>query len=224
MIAGRVRAIFDLAIRHAVLADGQIYYNDKKSVLAADLHNVDFEASYNVLLQKYSGHLAYSDGHLYSGNFQPIPHNLDAEFDATSSTFHLTQARLSTGPSQAVLTATLSNYSSPVVDGTYDVIVDGAQVGAILKDATIPKGQVRAAGKVHYAQTAGRALLDSVTAQGDLNSRELAVRTPSMRATVANLAARYSLADGNLRLEDMHANVLGGYVTEGFGYDERCCG
>jgi len=210
--SGKSTSIFDLAIRHAVLEDGQIYYNDKKSVLAADLHNVDFETSYNVLLQKYSGHLAYSDGHLYSGNFQPIPHNLDAEFDATPSTFHLTRARLSTGPSQAVLTATLNNYGNPVVDGTYDVIVDGAQVGAILKDATIPKGKVQAAGKVNYAQTAGRSLLDSVIAQGDLNSRELAVRTPSMRATVANLAARYSLADGNLRLEDMHANVLGGYL------------
>ncbi len=57
-------SLFDLGIRHAVLDQGAVYYNNRQSVLSADLHNVDFRASFDSLLQKYSGRLSYTDGHL----------------------------------------------------------------------------------------------------------------------------------------------------------------
>ena len=65
-------SLFDLGIRHAVLEQGTVYYNNRQSVLSADLHNVDFRASFDILQQKYSGKLSYSDGHLQSGTFKPI--------------------------------------------------------------------------------------------------------------------------------------------------------
>ena len=37
-------SLFDLGIRHAVLDQGAVYYNNRQSVLSADLHNVDFRA------------------------------------------------------------------------------------------------------------------------------------------------------------------------------------
>ncbi len=37
-------SLFDLGIRHAVLDQGEVYYNNRQSVLSADLHNVDFRA------------------------------------------------------------------------------------------------------------------------------------------------------------------------------------
>ncbi len=66
-------SLFDLGIRHAVLDQGEVYYNNRQSVLSADLHNVDFRASFDSLLQKYSGRLSYSDGHLQSGVIQAHP-------------------------------------------------------------------------------------------------------------------------------------------------------
>lgn len=206
-------SLFDLGIRHAVLSQGEVYYNDKQSVLAADLHDVEFRATFNSLLQKYSGHLAYSDGHLYSGSFQPIPHSLDAEFDATPTVFHLTSAKLSSGSSQIVLSAAVNNYANPVVDSKYEIVADGKQIAGILKNASIPSGQVQVAGTIHYAQTPGRPLLDSFTVLGTLNSRQLQVKTPSMRAAIDNLAGSYSLANGDVALKDLHANVMGGYLT-----------
>src|ERR1700722_3645555 len=35
-------SLFDLGIRHAVLDHGEAYYNNRQSVLSADLHNLDF--------------------------------------------------------------------------------------------------------------------------------------------------------------------------------------
>jgi translocation and assembly module TamB len=205
--------LFDLGIRHALLDQGEIYYNDKQSPLSADLHNLDFSASLDSSQQKYSGHLAYSDGHLVSGTLHPIPHNLDAEFDATPTTFHLTKAKLSSDNSQLNLTATLQGYSHPILDAQYDATVDGNQVRQILKDASVPTGLVRATGNIHFQQQANRTLLDSLLVQGDLNSSQLDVRTPSLRTQVRNLSGHYSLANGNGTLQDLHANLLGGYLT-----------
>jgi translocation and assembly module TamB len=206
-------SIFDLAIRQAVLDKGEVYYNNRESPLDADLHDVEFQASFNSLLQKYSGKLSYSNGHLVSGSLKTIPHNLEAEFDATPTTFHLTQAKLSTGSSQIALTATLQNYASPVAEARYDATIDGAQVGQIFESASVPTGQIRVTGSLHYQQMANRTLLESLVVNGDLNSRQLNVRTSSIRTQVTNLLAHYSLENGDANLKDLSLNLLGGRLT-----------
>jgi translocation and assembly module TamB len=206
-------SIFDLAIRHAELNRGEVYYNDRQSPLSADLHNVDFQASYHILLQQYSGKLAYTDGHLIAGEFRPIPHSLEAEFDATRTAFHLKNARLSSGPSQLLLSAAMQNYANPVVDAQYSMSIDGKQVREILKNASIPTGQVLTSGTAHYQQGANRTLLQSLTLNGELHSRQLDVNSASHRTQISNLAAHYSLANGDAFVNDLKLNALGGYVT-----------
>ena len=206
-------SLFDLGIRHAVLDQGAVYYNNRQSVLSADLHNVDFRASFDSMEQKYSGKLSYSDGHLQSGTFKPIPHNLEAEFDATPSTFHLTHAKLTADTSQLVLTATLQNYSHPQVQGNYVAIVDGSQVRRILENPSVPTGLMRASGSIQYQEMPNRSALDTVLVKGDLSSAQLDVQTPAIRSQIRNIAAHYSLANGDATLEDFRASLLGGEVT-----------
>jgi len=206
-------SVFDLAIRHAQLDGGEIYYNNRQSPLSADLHSVDFQASYHILLQQYSGKLAYSDGHLIAGDFRPIAHSLEAEFDATRSTFHLTHAKLSAGASQVLLTATIQNYANPSVDAQYDIGIDGEQVRQTLKNASIPTGQILTAGSMHYQQSANRTPLQSLSLNGELHSRQLNVSTASLRTQVTNLAAHYALANGDASLNGLKLNLLGGYLT-----------
>ncbi len=121
-------SLFDLGVRHAVLDHGEVYYNNRQSVLSADLHNLDFRAGFNSLLQKYSGKLSYSDGHLEASGFKTIPHHLDAEFDATPTTFHLTNAKLTSETSQLVLNATVQDYSHPQVQAQYAATLDGKPI------------------------------------------------------------------------------------------------
>jgi translocation and assembly module TamB len=206
-------SIFDLAIRHASLDRGEIYYNDRQSALAADLHDVEFQAAFNSLLQRYSGKLAYSNGNIVSGSLKPISHNLEAVFDATPTTFHLTQAKVTAGPSEISLTATLQNYATPSVDAQYDATIDGMQVGQILENPSIPTGQIRATGYAHYQQATNRSLLEALVVNGDLNSRQLNVKTSSLRTQIINLAAHYSLANGDAVLHDLKLNLLGGQLT-----------
>jgi translocation and assembly module TamB len=205
--------LFDLGIRHAVLDQGEVYYNNRQSVLSADLHNVDFRAAFDSLLQKYSGKLSYTDGHLQSGTFKPIPHNLEAEFDATPTTFQLTQAKLTSDTSQLVLTATVQDYSHPRVQAHYDASLDAGQFRKILENPSLPAGLIRASGTVDYQEIANRSLLDTIVVKGDLNSKQLDVQTPDLRSQIRDIAAHYTLENGDATLADLRASLLGGLLT-----------
>jgi translocation and assembly module TamB len=206
-------SLFDLGIRHAVLDQGAVYYNDRQSLLSADLHNIDFSAGFNSLLHKYSGKLNYSDGHLEANGFKTIPHNLDAEWNATPTTFHLTQAKLTSDKSQLVLVATLQDYSHPQVQAQYVATLDGSQLRRILNNPGVPVGFIRASGSVDYRQVAYRSFLETVQIRGDLSSTRLEVQTPTLRSQIRSIAAHYSLENGDATLEDFRASVLGGELT-----------
>lgn len=206
--------IFNIGIRHAVLDGGEVYYNSRPSAVAADLHHLDLRAAYDVPRQMYSGKLSYSDGVLKYGVYKPIPHNLDVAFSLTPSTFQVNQATLSSGDSQAVLSAVIQNYgTNPAVQAQYRIAVDSGQFRKLLNDPTLPTGFLRASGSLQYQKQPNQPVLDAVVLNGDLTSDRLNVNTASAHAAITNLAAHYSLAHGNASLRDLRAGILGGEVT-----------
>ena len=44
-------SVFDLGIRHAILEQGEVFYNNRPEILSADLHDFDYRGSFNDLLQ-----------------------------------------------------------------------------------------------------------------------------------------------------------------------------
>src|ERR1700744_127533 len=124
-------SVFDLGIRRAVLNRGEVYFNNQPSALDADVHDLNFRATYNPLRTQYSGSVNYTDGNLQYGAFRPFEHNLAVTFEATPQAFQLTQAKLESGPSRVVLSGSLENYGQPTVRAHYDVMVDGAQMASL---------------------------------------------------------------------------------------------
>ena len=66
---------------------------------------------------------------------------------------------------------------------------------------------------MHYQQSANRTLLQSLLLSGELRSRQLDVSSATVRTQITNLAAHYSLANGDALVKDLKMNLLGGYLT-----------
>ncbi|MGA2348824.1 MAG: translocation/assembly module TamB domain-containing protein [Terracidiphilus sp.] len=206
-------SVFDLGIRHAVLERGEIYYNDKSAEVAADLHDLEVKASFNSLLNRYSGRMAYSNGQLVCGALRPAAHNLEVQFYVSPTTLQVTQAKLIVGNSVVAAEGVLNDYRNPDVRGHYDIVLDGKQMGAILNEPTLPSGTVHTAGTIAYKQVPGRAALDALTVDGSLDSRWLEIHTQAIRAQINDVAAHYDLANGDATLRDLRFKVLGGAVS-----------
>jgi translocation and assembly module TamB len=202
--------IFELGVRHASLHHGELYVNNKKIPLDAELRDVNFFSSFDSAKQAYSGSLSYCDGQLQFGSFNPVAQNLDAQFKATPNAFHLTSAKVDSGSSVFSATATLKNYSDPVIDAHYNAVLEGAEVRKILKEPSIPSGIVLTTGSVQYQHSPHLPFLDSLTVAGKLTSLQLDVREKQIRTKARNVAAHYSLKDGNLSIQQARASLLGG--------------
>ncbi len=206
--------IFELGIRHASLHHGELYANDKKIPLDAELRDVDFSSSFDSGKRTYSGSLSYRDGQMRFGSFNSIRHNLQAQFTATANTFDLTNMKIDSGSSQFGMTATLSNYDDPTINAHYNAVLDGTAVRQVLKNHSIPSGSVVTSGSVQYQHSLRLPLLDSLTVEGSLTSRQLDVREKQIRTQVRNVATHYSLKNGSLSFQHVRAALLSG-VADG---------
>lgn len=204
--------IFQVGVRHAKLDHGKLYLDNKKSDLEADLQDLDFRSEFNKAHQEYSAAVSYRNGHLRVGFFQPIQHDLEAKFTATSNTFHLIDARIKSGKSRVSVKGFLKNYREPLVYAAYDADLNVEEVARILKRPSIPAGTVHTKGLVTYRQGAGRPLFDSLTVHGDVNSRLLILKTPNLYTQVSHIYGDYTLDNGNVTVQHLQACVLGGQL------------
>ena len=203
-------SVFDLGIRHAVITQGEVYYNSRPQAITADLHNVAFRSVFSSLQERYSGRLAYRDGNLAFGALRPLQHNLDADFDATPEKFTLKRATVTAGPSSVILSAALENYSDPSVSAQYQIVLDGRQAAQILNQPAAPVGMVRTSGSLRYRKLPNRTAIQSLLISGTLQSAKLAFATSTARTTVTDLSASYALANGDASLKNLRAGALGG--------------
>ncbi|MGE5724360.1 MAG: hypothetical protein ACM34G_04245, partial [Acidobacteriota bacterium] len=206
-------SVFDLGVRHAVLDRGEVYYNNRKSVLSADLHNLLIQSAFNTSDRSYAGTLSYSNGHLRTGTYHPIPHDLQASFIASADRFILQRAVLSSGRSQFVLAATLSDYAHPRLEGNYTALLDTMQFRQIIENPSLPAGEIRLAGAMQYQSRPSVALLDAATITGTLSSQLLRMNSSSFRGSLRNLSADYRLSKGNLYVTNLSGLLLGGQLT-----------
>ena len=207
--------IFDLAIRELKLDRGEIYYNDQKTPLDAELRDFALTANYDAAQNKYAGQLGYDDGRIIYGKYAPVEHNFQAHFGITPQTFTLDKLELAAGKSHVVVSATVNDYSSPnrKAEGRYEAELVTGELQRILKDPSIPAGTVKLDGQLSYQGDPNRPMLETVAVNGNVSSSGLAVKTPSLQTQVRDIYARYTLAHGNAEVRDIRAHILGGVLS-----------
>lgn len=208
--------VFDLGVRHAMLERSEIYYNNRKSELSADLHDLMLQSGFDPLRKSYSGTLSYRDGHLQLQNSNSIGHNFNARFVATPDEFKVEGAELNAGSSRLSVVANVRNYAQPQVHATYEATIDANEFRRALKNGALPAGILQSSGVLDYDSRSNRPLLATVTGHGEMRSTGLTVTGENAQVELRNIGARYSLASGNAEVEGIHAEVLGGVLAGTF--------
>jgi translocation and assembly module TamB len=204
---------FDLGIQHVLLEKGEIYYNDVKTPLDAELHDLQFEIKSDVVGRAYDGNISYRNGRLQYGDMKPLPHDLAANFHATSSLCKLKPLVLTVASSTIRLEGNLENYSHPAAVGSYEITIHPQDFRSVLKNPSIPTGEVTFAGSLRYQYEANAPMLRAVVLDGRLNSRELTLNSPDLRSVIRNIRGEFKLANGNLDARGFQADLLGGRLT-----------
>jgi translocation and assembly module TamB len=209
--SGSNTSVFDLAVRHALLSNGEINYNDAETPLDAELYGLRTEIHFDWLATRYSGSISYDNGRLHYAKQAPVSHSLKATFSATPSRFSLDSAALKAGSSSVSLHADLTNYGNPTVDGRYDVRIHSADFAAMSQPVT-PAGDVSLSGSIHY-QNSTRPFIRAIAIDGQIISDRLAVSAAQGQIDVRRLNGKFQLANGALQAHGVAFQTLGGEVV-----------
>jgi translocation and assembly module TamB len=204
---------FDLGIRHVLLEHGEVYYNDVKTPLDAELHELQLEVKAEPIGKGYDGNLSYRDGRVLYGDMKPLPHDLSASFNATPSEFTLKPLVLTMASSTIELAGQVWNYSQPSAKGSYRITIHPQDARPALRNASIPSGEVTLMGSIRYQQRDNVPPVRALAVDGRLSGRELAVSTADLSAVVRNIRGEFKFTDGNLDVRGLQADLLGGHAT-----------
>jgi translocation and assembly module TamB len=202
-------SVFDLAIGHVLLANGEIYYNDRKSALNADLQGLQSEITFNFLTTSYSGSLGYQNGHIQFADLAPMPHALDVRFSAAPSALTLAPVELRVGSSRLTLQATLSDYANPAIQGRYDISIHTQDFADMAKEVA-PAGDITSSGMLRYHGAPNVSFLRSVFADGHFASNRIVLASSQGRVDVQELRGQYQLANGDLQIRNLLASLFRG--------------
>jgi translocation and assembly module TamB len=205
--------LFDLGIRRVLLEHGEIYYNDVKTPLDAELHDLEVEIKAQLIGKGYDGKLSYRNGRVLYGNTRPLPHDLTAAFNATPSEFTLKPLLLTVASSTMELQGQVQNYSQPSASGFYKVTFHAQDARSALRNTSIPAGEVTLTGSIRYQQQENVPVIRALDLDGRLNGRELRVSTADVNAVVRNVRGEFKLTNGNLDVHGVEADLLGGHLT-----------
>ena len=204
--------VFDLAVGHVQLTNGEVNYNDKKTPLYADLYDLTTDIHYTDLPKQYAGSLFYRNGHVSYDNRPALPHDLDLRFNATPDKFNVSSALLRVGSSEISLQAEVANYSKPVANGNYRIRIH-TQDFAEFSPSAKPQGDVALTGKLHYQSVAGQPLLRNFSVDGRITSDALAAVTSGRRVELRKLEGEYRLGGGDLKISNLSLDSLGGHIV-----------
>jgi len=205
-------SIFDLAVGHVALTNGEVNYNDRKTPVDADLYDLGTEVRFEPAATRYRGSISYDNGHVRYAEYAPLPHSFNAKFNATPSLFSLESAVMKVASSSATVHADVTNYSNPVVTGNYDIRVHTQDLAA-MSPAAKTAGDVSLTGKLHYQNANNRPLLRSVAIEGQIASDGLSAVASGGHIQVRKLQGRYQLANGNLKAHGVEAELLNGRIN-----------
>src|ERR1700751_1233664 len=206
--------IFNLVVQHVSIKDGQIYYNDEKIPLAAELRDFRAESSFNNLSSEYPGSLSYNNARIAAKNFNPVEHDLRLQFAANRSSLTINSLTLAAGKSHVSAQGKLANYDRPSVEANYEGVVVTSELAHILKEPSLPEGEVTLTGNFRYQNIQGkRNFLDSASLEGVASSRGFLVRIGQASIPTQGIRAVYGLHDGDLNVRNIEAQLLGGHLS-----------
>ena len=211
------KTIFNVAVQHLSINSGQIYYNDEQIPLAAEFHNFRAQTRFDNLSREYHGSLSYDNARIAAKSFNPVEHNLRLQFAANRSSLTINSLTLATGKSHLSAQGKLANYDSPYVEAQYEGVVVTSELAHILKESSLPEGEVALTGRLRYEGVPSeKNFLDSASLEGVASSRSLVLRVGQASIPMQGSSAVYQLRDGNLNVGNIEAQLLGGHLAGNF--------
>jgi len=199
--------ILDLRIRRFSLTDGYVLYNDVKTPLALEGHDLelDFAAGGSVENPLYAGNLDWKNILFTSERFLPVPLSASTKFTFSRGGFTIDQGQFGVGTSRFDVQAEMSDFSAPEWKYRYRAWVNLVDFRKTFRAPLTPTGKVDLRGEGTYS--AGE-----LKGTGNYSGSEIVLNYDILHQGGLRSTGDYKLDKKGIDISNFAAYAFGGSV------------
>lgn len=196
------QTIFDLAIQHAELKNGELLFND--TVLPFDLNAADVQAGLRYgTKDDYHGTLKLAVEHASYGVYRAPNTGVDMAFTLEPNRLSIEGLHIVSGDSKLDGSGTLSDFANPVAKLDYRATVNVRDVVSTFRVRELKRGKADVNGTATYERS-------TLTSHGKAVLRNGDFATPGLHIPNLDAAADFAIDESKLTLTHIVARPLGG--------------
>ncbi len=200
--------IFDLAIQHMQLNDGELLVNQVRVPLVMQSGNFNFTLDYQQPSQgspQYLGDFHSSDVQFVVQRYLPAATEMGAQFTLTRESFHLRDFTWKWPQSEIHVEARLPQFTESRWEISYRADLAFKDLRRFLRMPNFPEGRAQTSGSGEWKQ--GQLSLD-----GKFSGREIDLPYLWFHAAGAAAEGSFHATNKTLEVPDFNARILGGVV------------
>ncbi len=198
-----VQQVFDLAMDHAELNDGQLIVNEHRMPLDFSAENVQVVMNYESRSNSFLGSVKFGKATTKYAKFLPVDANADIQFRLTQDQLELTAFHVLTQKSKMEGTGKFSDFAQPVIDVTYRASLDAQELAPITRNHELRAGTFELSGAAHFAS-------GQLTSNGRVVVTGGSYHVPGIKLANVDAAADYSFDPKELAFRHITARLFGG--------------
>jgi translocation and assembly module TamB len=210
---GPSNSSFQTQVALLIIRNGLIDYDDRQIPLSAELRNFHSQVALDRATNSYKGLIAYDAGRIETPNVRTFEHSMELHLVADATHCVVESLDLATWHSHLRAHGDLTEYKTPVFTGGYQAAVSGDDLRWIMKNTSVPAGDISLQGEIAYRSTRGQSVLDQTRLTGNMESGALTVSANASKVVLKQLRGAYRLERGQLYVDGVRAEAFGGRVT-----------
>jgi len=201
-----VERLFSLSIRQLEVRHGELLWHDQKIPLDFVANDVSADMNYSVLHGRYDGSLLFGKVGTTFDGYRPVAWMAEAHFALGGDSLEVKSLRATSGRSTVTGNGRLVNFRRPVIAGQYDLVVDLAEAGAVVRNSHLRHGVLQASGSGSWSNS-------GFGSTGKLLLSDFDWRQEAFNLHAARLNTQFTLDPQRLSLLDLTAKLLGGEAS-----------
>ena len=204
--AASFEQLFAISIDRLEVHQGELLWQDRSLLLDFAADDIATSMYYSFLHRRYSGRLAIGKAQTQFDGYRPVAWAGQAGFAIDRSGIQVNSLKATSEGSRLQASGTMENFASPVFKGTYDILLDLTQAGAVSRQPQLRAGKLALLGSGSWSR-------QSFSTLGRFSLRDLAFQDKSLSAKEVSASGEFSIDPQKILLSRVEGKLLRGSFT-----------
>jgi translocation and assembly module TamB len=201
--AANVEQLFAISVGRLEVHHGELLWQDRSLPLDFDANDISASMNYSFLHRRYSGRLEIGKAETQFDGYRPVVWAGQTAFVLDRNGIQVSSLKATSESSRLQASGTIVNFASPVFKGTYDIVLDLTQAGAVAHQAQLKAGKLSLSGSGSWSR-------QNFASSGTFGLRDLSFQDKTLSAKEVSASGEFSIDPHKVLLSKVEGKLLRG--------------